>query len=106
MTFGAFIREKRKEHGIGLRDMATRLGLSPSYLMDLEKDRRVPFPEIDRLQRLAEVLTLEQEECDTLYNLVGLGRGEFPPDLAEYIIENPSILDEIRMSKRKSEQQK
>ena len=43
---GAALRAFREEHGLGLREMSRKIGLSPSYLSDLEHDRRAVSAEI------------------------------------------------------------
>ena len=39
--FGLFIRELRIKKNIGQRDLAKKIGVSPSYLNDIEKEKRL-----------------------------------------------------------------
>jgi transcriptional regulator with XRE-family HTH domain len=43
---GDWLRTQRTRVGFSLRDMATRLGYSASYLWDIEKNRRKCSPKI------------------------------------------------------------
>lgn len=42
-TLGGRVRRARVEAGFGLRELARRLGKTPSYLSDIENDRRVLY---------------------------------------------------------------
>ena len=39
--FGPFIRELRMQRGIGQRELASKIGLSASYLNDIEKKKEL-----------------------------------------------------------------
>ena len=43
-----------------LRDITGRIDITPSYLSDIENDRRIPSDEV--LRRLAEILELDYDE--------------------------------------------
>lgn len=55
MTFGENLRRHRKAAGLSLRELATKLGISPAYLSDIERGNRAPFSG-DKLTKVAEVL--------------------------------------------------
>ncbi len=42
MTFGEAIRNARYTTGLTQKDLALRVGISPQYINDIEKDRRNP----------------------------------------------------------------
>ena len=67
-TFGSFISQKRREKGISLRKFAESLGKFPSYICDIEKDRRHPV-EREFLLKIAELLSLSDDEKNTLFDL-------------------------------------
>ena len=48
--FGAFIRRKREEKDLGLREMAKKIGISPTYLSKCERDE-FPPPAEDKIVR-------------------------------------------------------
>ena len=47
--FGEFVRRKREEKEIGLREMAKMIGVSPTYLSKVERDE-FPPPAEDKVQ--------------------------------------------------------
>jgi predicted transcriptional regulator len=50
---GSKLREKREAAGIGLREVAKKAGLSPSYVSDLERGKRnLGMAAADRLLRV------------------------------------------------------
>jgi len=66
-TLGGYVRQKREAAGFTVRALAAKVGLYPSYVTRLEQDlMRQPSPE--KLQRIAEVLSVGHED---LYALAG-----------------------------------
>lgn len=79
--FGPFIRRQRQAKGIGLREMAKMIGVSPTYLSKVERDEFAP-PAEDRVKSIAEVLDLDPDEL--------LARaGKVASDLTEIIKRRP-----------------
>jgi transcriptional regulator with XRE-family HTH domain len=60
MSLGEFIRRTRLERGMRLRELARRLDVTPSYVSDIENDRRTPSEDV--LRRIADVLDLDLDE--------------------------------------------
>ena len=56
-TFGGFITEKRKNSGMGLRELARNVGISAEHLCNIEKDRR-SAPPYKKQQELSSALKL------------------------------------------------
>src|SRR5260370_7215407 len=54
-TFGHFLREKRVAKGFSLRKFAEQVGISPTYLSQVEQDNVDP-PTADRMKSMAESL--------------------------------------------------
>jgi transcriptional regulator with XRE-family HTH domain len=81
MTLGDEIREARIRADIRLRAFAEKLELAPSYLSDIENDRRVPSEEV--LRKLAENLDLD---FDHLMSLAG----RFGEKAERYMKRNPT----------------
>ena len=82
MNFGTYFAEKRNEKEISLRQMARLLGISAPYLGDVEHGRRKPL-EIEKLTRAMDVLGLNEEERNTMFDLAGEARDTVAPDLVE-----------------------
>lgn len=97
-NFGDFITQKREEKKITLREMAKRLGITPPYLSDVEKDRRNPF-DLEKLEILANILMLSQEEKTTMLDLAGKKRNEVAPDLPDYIMERGYVSAALRTAR-------
>lgn len=80
-TLGDIIREKRVELDLSLRDLSKKLDLTPSYLSDIENDRRVPAEEA--LGQIASVLKLD-------FDLLMARAGRFGDDALRYMKRNPA----------------
>ena len=44
-TFGSYIRRLRIKNNIGQRELAKKIGVAPSYLNDIEKNKKVSTTE-------------------------------------------------------------
>ena len=78
LSFGDFISQKRIEMKYTMRELASKLSISAPYLADIEHGHRNP-PDKDKLDELATVLELSQEEKEEMLDLAGEKRGEAPP---------------------------
>jgi HTH-type transcriptional regulator, competence development regulator len=81
ITFGAFIRREREAREIGLREMAKKIGVSPTYLSKIERDE-FPPPAEDKVKKMAEILGRDQDELLAL-------AGRVASDLTEIIRRRP-----------------
>jgi choline kinase/DNA-binding XRE family transcriptional regulator len=95
ITFGSYIRSLRIESGIGQRELAKKIDISPSYLNDLEKNKR-KAPKVELIKKLSILL---KADLELLYNLAGDSIQSVPPDLSEYIENNPKTISLIRSLK-------
>ena len=61
--FGAFIRRAReaKDPRIGLREMAKKIGISPTYLSKVERDE-FPPPAEDKVKLIAKILGCDADD--------------------------------------------
>lgn len=108
--FGAYINKKRKGRGPGgsdilLRDLAEAMGnMSVSYLSDIIKGRRNP-PDKKILEIIAEVLKLDADEKDEMFDLAGRERNEAAPNLPEYIMDEniPHVRTALHKAKKRSQ---
>ena len=91
-TFGKYIQQLRSKRKIGLRALARQLAISPSYLNDIEKDRR-PAPKNDLLGDIANQL---EADLETLYDLAGQSRESSPPDTLNIMAERPECIPLLR----------
>ena len=72
-----------------LSDVAKELGISVSFLSDIEHRRRRPF-DPEKLEIFAEFLNLTEEETARMYDLASYENGEVP-----YDIEDTLMYDEV-----------
>jgi transcriptional regulator with XRE-family HTH domain len=80
-TLGDLIREGRVGKKLGLRELARKLDITPSYLSDIENNRRVPSEEL--LRELAYTLELD---FDCLMALAG----RFGEQTQSYVKQQPA----------------
>ena len=93
--FGFFIRELRIQKNIGQRDLAKKIGVSPSYLNDIEKEKR-SAPKLNVIKKISKYL---ETNLDELNDLAGVSKKEVAPDISEYMEKNPKIISLIRSIK-------
>lgn len=80
-TLGDVIREGRLALNISLRELARRLGVTPSYVSDIENDRRVPSEGV--LRRIADELTLDFDDLVARAGRIG-------PNAERYLRQTPA----------------
>lgn len=97
--FGKFIETKRKALGKTLRGLASELGIAPAFMSDIEKGHRYP-PAREKLEELARLLQLSQEDTDQMFDLAaGERENGIAPDLPEYIMGSPKARTALRMAR-------
>ncbi|MBO5171226.1 MAG: helix-turn-helix transcriptional regulator [Oscillospiraceae bacterium] len=95
MTFGTYLRSLRESRNLRQADLAAEIGVSPVYVCDIEKGHRYP-PDIQKIRAWATQMSLSPEEITQLYDLVGEARNSAPPDILEYLNQNPAAKTAIR----------
>ena len=95
MNFGDYISQKRKEKNFTIRELATKLEISFTYLSDVEKGRAKAFKQ-DILKRIIEVFQLDDDEQDLLNDLAGKSQDIVAPDIAEYLKKHPEAVAAFR----------
>jgi transcriptional regulator with XRE-family HTH domain len=98
VTFGEYLKHKREEKQISLREVARTLGVSAPFLSDVENNRRGPLTE-ERLADLAKVLNLNEKEQAEMYDIVGKQKGLLAPDLNPYVTERPYVNAALRTAR-------
>jgi transcriptional regulator with XRE-family HTH domain len=86
-SLGSYIRTFRTKRGINARDLARQLGISNSYLSDIEYDRRRPAPHL--LEKIADALGLPRDDLMARAGYVG-------PEAEEYLRANPAAVLLVR----------
>ena len=104
--FGIFIEARRKALGKTLRGLAAELGIAPAFMSDIEKGHRYP-PAREKLEELAKILQLSQEDTDKMFDLAaGERKNGISPDLPEYIMGSPKARTALRMARDKGADEK
>ncbi len=86
-TFGQVLREKRLEKNFTLRKFAEMVGISPTYLSQVEQDNVDP-PTAERVKKMAELLGANSDEWIAL-------AGRVPEDLPGIIQKEPTAMPEL-----------
>ena len=94
-TFGSYIRSLRIKNNIGQRELAKKIGVAPSYLNDMEKNKRTA-PRTDLIKKLSIIL---KADLDLLNDLAGNSKKTIAPDIVDYIENNPKIVSLLRAVK-------
>ena len=97
-NFGPFIRKLRINLNITQRDLAKRAGIAPSYLNDLEKEKR-SAPKLAVIKKISNIL---KTDFNKLSDLAGNSKKEIAPDLSDFIQKNPKIVSLLRSIKEKN----
>ena len=79
MQLGEIINDGRVNKHLGLRALARKLDIAPSYLSDIEKNHRVPSEEI--LYKIAKALDLD-------FDILMWKAGRLGGDTERYIHDN------------------
>jgi L-glutamine-phosphate cytidylyltransferase len=95
IKFGPFIREKRIQKGLGQRELAVKIGVSASYLNDIEKDKRTA-PKLNIIKKISSILSIN---INKLNDLAGYSKKTLAPDINDFIIKNRKISSLIRTIK-------
>jgi transcriptional regulator with XRE-family HTH domain len=97
-TFGCHLRQLRIERDITLRDFARQLGVTPTYVSQIEQDYCKP-PKAYVVEKMAHILDQDVDEFLTL-------AGRLPEDLCEVIRNHPaSMVTFLRSAARLTESQ-
>jgi transcriptional regulator with XRE-family HTH domain len=99
-TFGSYIKEKRLEKGVTLRQFAAKINISPVHMSNLENNRRAA-PKEDVLERIAFELLLSKEDQLVMHDLAAKSKNipSVSSDLPDYIMENDIVRAALRTAK-------
>ena len=91
-TFGSYIRRLRIKNDIGQRELAKKIGVAPSYLNDMEKNKRTA-PRAELIKKLSVII---KADLNLLYDLAGSSKKTVAPDIVDYVENNPKIISLLR----------
>jgi transcriptional regulator with XRE-family HTH domain len=90
-NFGDTIRELRIAQDLGLRETATKIGISPAYLSRIERGKEHP-PRPDIIKGLAKVLAADP---DVLFRL----SSSTDPEIVDYLHNQSEVMNLLRFLK-------
>ena len=90
--FGPTLRDMRLAKGYSLRKLADLVGVSPTYLSQVEQGNVDP-PTAERVQKMAEIL---KENADELIALAGRVPGDLPKIIQKQPTQMPELLREAK----------
>lgn len=101
MKFGEYISEKRLENNISIRTFAKTIGISPSYLCEIEKGVRTA-PRYEILLRIKDAFALDANEMEMLMDMAAesKNRQTVAEDIVSYICKNKIVYQVLRTSLR------
>lgn len=105
-TFEAFLKEKRLNRQIGLRELAKQIEMQPSNYCSIESGSK-PAPPEDKLRLIAKTLDLSTEEERVLFDLAARSRDDIPSDIKDLIRRDsviPALLRTVEDEKIGAEQ--
>ena len=97
-NFGSFLQSKREERNITLREMSRKLSVSAPFLSDVEKGRTAPLTK-ERLEKVAQILDLTEEERNEMYDIVGKQKNIVAPDVSDYVMERDYVSAALRKAR-------
>ena len=100
LPFGEYVKQRREQLELTMRDFAESIQISPAYLCDIEKGNR--NPPAKHLDKFAEVLRItDAEELNKFYDMAGVGKNGQHTDINSYIEGVPSARLALRVAKDK-----
>lgn len=96
MKFGEFIKKIRLKKGYSMREFSSLIGISASYMSDIEKSNR-NLTDITKLNKIAKLLDINNNDYYNMMNLAGLQNNDVPPDIKLILTNSPfELYEEVR----------
>lgn len=93
-SFGAMIRRRRLDKKLSLRKFADMVGVSPTYLSQIEQGKVERPPTAERIRVMAELLDENPDQWIAL-------AGRLPDDLTEIIKKEPEMMPALLRAARR-----
>lgn len=89
--FGVFLKEKRQEANMSLRELANSVGVAHTYILNIENGSKAPPGDV-MLKKIANALHFDAQTAELFYDLAAMckqnddGKNLYlPTDVSEYI---------------------
>ena len=96
-SFGAFVRQRRKELGYTVRGFAKELEVTPAYLSDIEKGNR--YAPKAYMEKIRELLQICSEDMLLFEDLGAATRGFQYEDINQYLGKQPLARAAVRKAR-------
>ena len=108
--FGKFIKNKRLEKRLTLIEAAKMLGISFSYLSDIENGKKLPPNSLNEehkelMKKIKDSFEMTDEEYEQLEKLADIelvDKGHLANEINQYMIENPMATIALRKATKKN----
>lgn len=104
--FGAFLKEKRQEAKMSLRELARSIGVAHTYILNIENGSKAPPGDV-MLKKIANALHFDAQTAELFYDLAAMckqnddGKNLYiPTDISEYIQKTESAKSAIRRANK------
>lgn len=96
-NLGDFIREKREEAGLSIKQLASALDVPSGYLSDMEEGYAMTLGAA-KIRLLPKHMNLPKEETAAFFDLAAKASGTMPLDIMDYMTKNESTRAFVRMA--------
>ena len=104
--FGVFLKEKRQEANMSLRELAHFIGVAHTYILNIENGSKAPPGDV-MLKKIANALHFDAQTAELFYDLAAMckqnddGKNLYlPTDVSEYIQKTESAKSAIRQANK------
>ncbi len=104
--FGVFLKEKRQQKEISLRELSEKAGISHTYILKIERGNKPP-PSDDVLLKLANGLCLDDEASEIFFDLAAKCKRinddknfYLPADISKYLSNEDNAKSLIRKASK------
>lgn len=104
--FGVFLKEKRQEANMSLRELAHFIGVAHTYILNIENGSKAPPGDV-MLKKIANALHFDAQTAELFYDLAAMCKQNdddknlyLPTDVSEYIQKTESAKSAIRQANK------
>lgn len=104
--FGVFLKEKRQEANMSLRELARSIGVAHTYILNIENGSKAPPGDI-MLKKIANALHFDAQTAELFYDLAAMCKQNddiknlyIPTDISEYLQKTESAKSAIRQANK------
>ena len=104
--FGAFLKEKRQQKNISLRELSYKANVAHTYIAKIENGSKAPPGDVI-LKKIANALHFDAQTAELFYDLAAMckqnddGKNLYmPTDISEYIQKTESAKSAIRQANK------